>query len=417
MSKLLLASACLCGALFCPVHAQAPVALPKATQEADQGGYELLVEARTKLLPGLNGGASSTEANLSPEENLRRERLAVARNAPALALVRQALQKPIEMPQNASEDLSPVFAGVRGLARQLSQESDVRLADGDFVGAMNSKLDTVEMGAAFGHGAVLPMLVGVAIEGIGSSAGSSRTAGFETVAAHLDAAGCRTAAARIEQIENSRPSFAQVLDADRQEALALNVSTLADAQASFRKPNPANESGYSRRDIASIEKLSPQTLTTNINRAFAVVFPNANRPYAQAKPVTLPPDLDPISVMAVSVVRGQSLRFIRESRVARNRLIECALELRAQKLDSGAYPTTFAALPDPFSPGLSPLVYRKTPTSYSLYSVGPDGRDDGAKAPLAVLRYFDVESGELQTQKIRNQVVFESRGDIVQKPL
>jgi len=370
------------------------------------GGYELLAEAATKLSPGPNGGASSAQINLSPAENLRLERLAVARNAPALSLVREALQKPIDVPnetKKSSSNLSSRFrvgAGLRELARQFSQESDVRFADGDYIGALNSKLDTMEMGVAFGRGAVLPMLVGSAIESIGSSAGSSRSAGFETIAAHLDAAGCRAAGVRIKQIENRRPPFAQVLEADRQEALALNVSTLAEAQASFRKPNPANEPGYSRRDIASIEKLSPQTLATNINRAFAAIFPNANKPYAQAKPATLPPNLDPISVMTVSVVQGQSIRFIRESRVARNRLLECALELRAQKLDSGAYPTTFAALPDPFSPGLSPLVYRKTSTGYALYSVGPDGRDDGAKAPLAVLRYFDVESGELQTQVV-----------------
>lgn len=413
-------SAVLSGALLVPAHAQAPVAVQTApAPQPVRSGYELLVEAQTKLLPGPNGGASSPDANLSPEENLKRERLAVARNAPALALVRQALQQQIDFPRSQGRFESPTFkigASLRELARQLSQEADVRFADGDYAGALNSKLDTMEMGVAFGRGAVLPMLVGAAIESIGSSAGSNRSTGFETIAAHLDATQCRTAAARIEQIERRRPTFAQVVQADREEALALNVSSLADVQAALRKPDPANKSDYSRKDVEAIEKLSPQTLETNINRAFALVLPNANSPYAQAKPVTLPPDLDPISTMTVSVIQGPSLRFLREMRVVRNRLLECALELRAQKSQSGAYPATFSALPDPFSPELSPLVYGKTPTGYSLYSVGPDGRDDGAKAPVALRRYFDVESGESKTQKIRNRVVFESRGDIIQKP-
>lgn len=67
-------------------------------------------------------------------------------------------------------------------------------------------------------------------------------------------------------------------------------------------------------------------------------------------------------------------------------MLRCALETYRAK--HGSYPAslsdlspgTLTKLPDdPFSPG-APLRYRKTEKGFVLYSVGPDGIDDGGRA-------------------------------------
>ena len=66
------------------------------------------------------------------------------------------------------------------------------------------------------------------------------------------------------------------------------------------------------------------------------------------------------------------------------RMLLCALALRCYRLDHGELPPALADLVpeylaevpvDPFSG--RPLVYRRQDGEYLLYSVGPDGQDDG----------------------------------------
>ena len=68
------------------------------------------------------------------------------------------------------------------------------------------------------------------------------------------------------------------------------------------------------------------------------------------------------------------------------RVLRTEIALRLHQLEKGAYPAKLEALVpqyldavpiDPFSPDRSGLVYKPEANSYSLYSVGPDGKDDG----------------------------------------
>lgn len=75
--------------------------------------------------------------------------------------------------------------------------------------------------------------------------------------------------------------------------------------------------------------------------------------------------------------------------LANDRLLSTALALRAYSLDhGGAYPATLGDLTphylrhvaiDPLGNGVSPLIYRRTQKTYLLYSIGPDGKDDGGR--------------------------------------
>jgi hypothetical protein len=78
------------------------------------------------------------------------------------------------------------------------------------------------------------------------------------------------------------------------------------------------------------------------------------------------------------------LWFRWDQKAVDNRLLATTLALRAYRLDHGAYPASLETLApkylpsvpqDPFGSGA--LRYRLTSSGYSLYSVGPDGKDDG----------------------------------------
>jgi hypothetical protein len=84
------------------------------------------------------------------------------------------------------------------------------------------------------------------------------------------------------------------------------------------------------------------------------------------------------------------------------RLLIADLAIRAFHQERAVYPDRLANLVpaelptvpvDPFSG--RPLVYRETKSGYVLYSVGPDGRDDGG-APMADAKIWWEATGDLQ---------------------
>jgi hypothetical protein len=93
------------------------------------------------------------------------------------------------------------------------------------------------------------------------------------------------------------------------------------------------------------------------------------------------------------------------------------LALRAYKVEHGGYPSALTALvpgcvdavpDDPFAAS-GPLKYRLASTRYVLYSIGPDGKDDGGRPifdptkPAPMPGQFDP----------RYQIMEKSVGDIV----
>ncbi|BCM93247.1 hypothetical protein IAD21_05136 [Abditibacteriota bacterium] len=401
MKSILLVS----GALFlsAPVFAQgeAQTAPQIATEPS---GYDLLVQAGQKILSGPNGGASNTDPNIPPEENLRRERLAVARNAPALALVRLALQKPVEIPEVKGPILDiHLNAKARELARQFSQESDVRFADGDYKGAMDSRLDTLELGTVVGHGMLISMLVGVAIESIGNK-------GTDKIGAHLTAAQCREVIARLSKIEERRTSLAETLRHEQKYTLNATLETFKPGAIDEMKP--ADDGTFpTAQDIAEFKALTPEQLTKSNARLFDAVVEAAQLPYPKSIGVALPQDLDPFTKLSFDVLQNGRYRFSYDRTVSQTRLLSAALELRALKLETGNYPERFTAPVDPFAGDAKPLVYRKADGDYLLYSLGPDGKDDGG----AEIQTLETRE-ETGIKTVSDRLQPNSTGDIVQTP-
>ncbi|PQV64195.1 hypothetical protein B1R32_10639 [Abditibacterium utsteinense] len=392
--------------------------MPNLARDASKNGYATLVAARKLILPGENGNPSTADRNLSPAENLRRQRAAVARNAPALKLLRETLQMPIEVPAATSENdfalAFPSFGSFREMARQLRQESDVRLADGDAVGALDSRLTILELGAAITRGGpVINSLVGIAIESIGR-------AQLENVAAKLDATQIRAALPRLKAVDARRATHSETLRQEK--ALAIRLSPLNSKELLGVSPEKRKEmlTPEVRRDLKMSEAeardimaLTPEILAQQLSARFDAIIARGELPYERALKVEMPPASNAFVNAATDLWSkpNSSARFNYERNRAGHFLLEAALELRAIKLETGAYPANFAAPLDPFGDN-EPLVYERKGDSYLLYSIGPDGQDNAGRAFKSTRQVFDPESGQTQLVNVRS-VQAESRGDIL----
>jgi len=112
---------------------------------------------------------------------------------------------------------------------------------------------------------------------------------------------------------------------------------------------------------------------------------NAHKPYAAHPP--LPPiPSDPFSMIFFPGFDTVQYRYTANQ--TQTDLLLVALALQAYHAEHGVYPATLtvltpgylSAIPaDPFALS-GPFRYRRTSSGYALYSVGPDGKDDGGTA-------------------------------------
>ena len=88
-------------------------------------------------------------------------------------------------------------------------------------------------------------------------------------------------------------------------------------------------------------------------------------------------------------------------------LLSIELALRNYRAERGAYPPQSEALVpgflrvlpnDPFRK--QPFSYRTTPEGFLLYSVGPDGRDDGGKPLGFQPRRRGLEQGDISSSSL-----------------
>jgi ATP-dependent Clp protease adaptor protein ClpS len=362
-------------------------------------GYDSIIAAGKFVVPD----ERSSVETLSPEENLRRQRLAVARNAPALKLLREALQQSVETPLSESNSLEPDFSHhrvFRELAVQLKQESEVRFADGDFAGALDSRLTAIELGAVLTRRAsYIQASVGFAIESIAR-------VGIEKIASKLDAAQIRAALARLKGIDERRAPYLEILKIEKREVINGHTAGLEVGKKRLATPQGRRESGLSEEEARQEMALTPEVLATDLARTFDALIKREQLPYTQALKVALPAPQTRTSILTLDFWLVFP-RSIYESNSTQNRFLQAALELRAIKLETGAYPATFTAPIDPFSDN-QPLIYTREGDTFRLYSIGPDGKDDGGSEIQKA--GSDDKTG---FARIAGRVWHDSLGDIV----
>lgn len=383
-----------------PTPTPAPTAIPEPTQTAgppapllkqapvvpslkrpNPNGYDLLVRA-----------AGSIKPELAPEYDLVSQKAAAKKNAPGLEMVRQAFKLPIVAPlQRGTPTVNFHYSKLRMLTRAIMQDAQVQAAEGNIGAAVQRGLDAVQMGVAMQNGGShMAMLVGVAIEAM---ARRDLWKWHEL----LSASQAAQAARRLETIEARRPSYVAIVTEAKWETLSF--LRLMFRGADWKKARMFKDPA----DRSRLQGTSDRQIEANLVAAMDASIARAKMPYSRNLPAVLKP-ADPLSAMLTATETSSiRTRLVYEHHRADSRLLLSALVLQAHAKASGQPPQALSelvpkylrAVPrDPFAPA-SPLRYKRSGSSFTLYSVGPDGVDGGG-APLE-----------------GRGITFDSRGDMV----
>lgn len=358
---------------------------------------DLLVEATPRpafvpssALPGEPGWVEPARSvdSLSPtafEAMLPEKRLELTANAPAFAEARRALGLPIVFANEYGDDLK-----LQPLTRQMiSYEAHVHLADGDISGAAQTVLDVLEIGLTIKRG------------GSWRGGGSIRDAldVLLLLVPRLDAGGARQAAARVERLLASQPSYSEAWERARVQHLQFLSGLMAYeySEGTWRSSvvlgDGSSLCGTSTMPMSRAEQallairarlITKQRVIDEWQSYLESCAERAARPYAAA----VPPFYQPFYQYDRALPGPfEGHRFVWCKQRARLGQLACALALRAYRLEHRRWPEALAdlvpgylsAVPDdPFTDG-RPLRFRPGGAGFGVYSVGPDGEDDGGQ--------------------------------------
>jgi hypothetical protein len=274
----------------------------------------------------------------------------------------------------------------RECARYFAAESLLAQAEGNDDAAMERCLDAMELGVRMPRGgAVLHALVGVALHAIGF-------ARAEGLTSDLDKAGTGRALARVRRLRSLLPGFVEILEGER-------ISTLADLsnpfsgegwetpfralRASWRMLQPPGKVNWPLVPEVSRLWLTPKRKTLGgVNQYFRQVIAESKKPFRTRMAVPIP--TDPISESYIGFNQSLESQWWRvEAELA---LLEATLAVRMHRLQHGRYPDRLTQISRewlpavPVDPWGQAIRYRLVEGKPVVYSLGPDGKDDGAIA-------------------------------------
>jgi hypothetical protein len=300
---------------------------------------------------------------------------APAADAFAVALLRQGLRAQTLAPQYRQlEQAHPEWVNLRSLARAVSATAYVQAARGQDRTSLQTALDGLDMSAQISHGASMLH------ETYSVFCASDCRRPIWSLVDRLDSASARGAALRIAAIDSHTDSFSQILTHEKWAGQASLTASDSDPRWRVRTLLSASATRSERSDAITNPATELRAYTRDMDLAIAAV----HGPYSRA---ALPSHS---GVAWADLSAGLDCDFLLDSwcawclKAADNRLLAATLALRAYRLEHGRYPATLQALTprylpavpgDPFSP--APLLYRSQCKGYVLYSIGPDGKDDG----------------------------------------
>jgi hypothetical protein len=286
-------------------------------------------------------------------------------------------------------------------ARYFLAESRLTAGQADYVTAMHRQLDAVELGAKLPWGGTLwHGLDGLAYQAMG-------LAGTKRLISALATSATPTVLKRVRRIRASSPRFADVLEGQRVYLLSIlprsfesyQNMTLAqtlnllwqpfpDAWGSGNRKNRFGlsaeilRSDFSARGFAFTPK---QRAFRNFDTFVRQVITESKKPFRQRRPVRMPNHIISQQLLE-QLIQAETKWWRPETELA---LLEAALAVEIYQREHGAYPRRLSEIPRrwlptiPQDPWGQPLVYRLRKGKPLLYSLGPDGKDDGALAVLA----------------------------------
>jgi len=341
------------------------------------------------------------------------KRSLLRKNIPALAELRDGLRHGFCWPR--VKDWQSSGFDIRALGRLLVLDGEVRADKGNWPGAMNAYLDALEFGAKIVRGGNL----GCFEEGRNVQMDARKR--IHDTYKRLTALELKAATGRMEAVRRLSVAYSEVLRQVRDQVtedyvhLIFRNRNLFEAYDWYDRIYLATlrHDGFATGMIVKL-RLLPYTksrIVANWTRYMDKVITRVRLPYRDKHPFP-PVPCDPFNERMVLDFEERWCDDLVNQ--ADNGAMMTSLALRRFWLENSSYPASLSALvpgylsrvpADPFSPK-DALRYERTRRGYLLYSVGPDGRDDGGR-PIAA--YPLPKSGSTEVSTVRTY----SRGDIV----
>lgn len=324
--------------------------------------------------------------------SLQRRQQWLRTNTTAFALFEQAQQTPTRHPDPALDiglmgfRYGPNYAQYFPLARYKREQETTLLLEKRPFDALQCALDVAQMSfdlrqdAHYQGAYLLPTVTWIGLQPIQTKS---------AVPEQLSVEQAHAAMARIQTLLKKRPPLTECVAMTHRQVLAglRQYWKIPDWRegASLVLNHPRNPTMSEAKWHARL--LAPTEIVGNINDYYDKVEQIAKRPYSQR--VSQMPPLPSEPVSAYSCVRFSEDFIVQETKekVALDLLL-LRLALQAHKLEQGTYPANLTALKsadlasipvDDFADG-APYHYQRAGKKYKLWSVGPDGIDDGGRA-------------------------------------
>lgn len=305
----------------------------------------------------------------------------IAKNADTLKILRQGFAYHYTNPPITFSSNLPYFLTFRKLSRILVIDGRVRERSGDWAGAADSGLDAVQLGEEIPNGSdIMGKLVGNQCSALG------RSEVWNTIN-HLSSEQALAAERRLEDTDANRVSFDSTLKSEQEsiKTFPWTPDQAADRDAYVTFLHQWAEVTYVPYGSRPVLPKDPLTSTPLSNNQIQLLSGNSESPL---------PNRATIAYIETDSKLLTELWARDTADEVRTRELETALALNAYRSDIGRYPNSLSnlvpkylnAIPaDSFSSG-GDLLYHITGDSYMLYSVGPDGVDDGGKPIIKPLK-------------------------------
>ncbi|MBC7805914.1 MAG: hypothetical protein H7145_07160 [Akkermansiaceae bacterium] len=352
-----------------------------------QNGFPLLKVATDKVVRDKDV-SSAVAASSEKKWTLQRKRELVAANGAAIIATRNALSFPYAEETHAVsiDDPLPHYKKFRHMARVLVLAGDVAWEEGKQREAVDYYLDAITIGRRVPHRTnLIGRLVGIACEAIGRRAIWDRLERMDTnTTAHC--------LRRLEALQMERLPFSVTLEEEKYFVQSWAIKAMEDPDRfleAFNDGSTATEQDKTMHQVISVygrvvpRKYVADTLGQHMDKVIA----QSKKPYIKSnQEIPVPKEI--YTAIIVPVINQARLKFVYNE--TGDALLRTALALRLYEARHGKYPTHLSELvvakllstvpDDPFDmPGVSLHYGLPSTGKYLLYSVGPDGVNDGGK--------------------------------------
>ena len=338
------------------------------------------------------GGARADDVHIF---SLAEKRKILSRYFTSQSWIRRGFAYPFQGPLIASFYESPTYWGeANQLARTFALETQVKTESGDIGGACESALDGIEFGAQLSTSADYRW--------VGESSEALARARLWPLIDRLTGSQAKEAARRLEKIDAKHLQFGDLLSEERWSMIARLETAYkrSDWRTVLLGLSSAENSTRAGIRVVSFLYMAPYTKTRIMSDYSNVMLKEirlARQPYTTANESEDPEKQGLHNVVLANLLPSyaqQRFNHLRSSE-APTAMLLAALAVRAYEVDhhrlpdhlSSLVPQYLKSIPaDPFGHG-TPIGYLplKHPTLDSkgqvvwLYSIGPDGKNDGGK--------------------------------------